>query len=204
MVKILTFESFITESYNKPRAGGKRRWSVKYKKKIDCNNPKGFSQKQYCKRKRRGGHYKSESVLFKPQHDEVKEILSEIFLEVSDRTSEKWFHWVDKNSGGRGDEYEVYISFGDEEPYNRIYADEEDWLSDPSYGEVVISDDLVECIKRAIDYMKDLGMRHRITFNTEYSSDPTEDEVEEVSINDIKSGMFMQENQCIRINFFKD
>ena len=47
------------ESYNKPRAGMKRRWSVKYKKSINCNNPRGFSQIQYCKRKRRGGDYKS-------------------------------------------------------------------------------------------------------------------------------------------------
>ena len=27
--------------------GGK--WSAKYKRSIDCNNPKGFSQKQHCK-----------------------------------------------------------------------------------------------------------------------------------------------------------
>jgi hypothetical protein len=27
--------------------GGK--WSMKYKKSINCNKPKGFSQKQYCK-----------------------------------------------------------------------------------------------------------------------------------------------------------
>ena len=26
-----------------------RRWSKRYKKSINCNNPKGFSQKQYCK-----------------------------------------------------------------------------------------------------------------------------------------------------------
>jgi hypothetical protein len=26
-----------------------RKWSIKYKKSIQCNNPKGFSQKQYCK-----------------------------------------------------------------------------------------------------------------------------------------------------------
>ena len=58
---ILGWESF-NEGYNKPRAGGKRRWSLKYKKKINCSNPKGFSQKQYCKRKRRGGHYKTESL----------------------------------------------------------------------------------------------------------------------------------------------
>jgi hypothetical protein len=29
--------------------GGK--WSRKYKKSINCNRPKGFSQKQYCKKK---------------------------------------------------------------------------------------------------------------------------------------------------------
>ena len=26
-----------------------RKWSLKYKKSIDCNRPKGFSQKQHCK-----------------------------------------------------------------------------------------------------------------------------------------------------------
>jgi len=29
------------------RRGGK--WSLKYKKSINCNHPKGFSQKQHCK-----------------------------------------------------------------------------------------------------------------------------------------------------------
>jgi hypothetical protein len=27
----------------------KRKWSTTYKKSINCNRPKGFSQKQYCK-----------------------------------------------------------------------------------------------------------------------------------------------------------
>jgi quercetin dioxygenase-like cupin family protein len=45
------------KDYNAPREG-KKRWSTKYKKSINCNNPKGFSQKQYCKRKSRGGSYK--------------------------------------------------------------------------------------------------------------------------------------------------
>ena len=39
MENIFTWTEF-NESYNKPRVGG-------------------FSQKQYCKRKRKGGHYKS-------------------------------------------------------------------------------------------------------------------------------------------------
>jgi hypothetical protein len=56
---IIEFEihQLINES-NKPRKGMKSRWSVKYKRSIDCNNPKGFSQKAYCARKRRGGQYK--------------------------------------------------------------------------------------------------------------------------------------------------
>ena len=45
--------------YNAPRKNMKSRWSVKRKRNIDCNNIKGFSEKQYCKRKRRGGKYKS-------------------------------------------------------------------------------------------------------------------------------------------------
>ena len=27
----------------------RRKWSIKYKKSINCNHPKGFSQRQYCK-----------------------------------------------------------------------------------------------------------------------------------------------------------
>lgn len=26
-----------------------RKWTLKYKKSINCKRPKGFSQKQYCK-----------------------------------------------------------------------------------------------------------------------------------------------------------
>ena len=56
LVHLLDIQQF--EGYNKPRKGMKRRWSVKYKKSINCSNPKGFSQKQYCKR-RKLGRYKS-------------------------------------------------------------------------------------------------------------------------------------------------
>ena len=37
---------------SKKRMGGK--WSMKYKKSINCNRPKGFSQKQHCKYGRLG------------------------------------------------------------------------------------------------------------------------------------------------------
>ena len=42
---------------NNPREGMKSRWSLKRKRHIDCSNPKGFSQKNYCKRQKRGGKY---------------------------------------------------------------------------------------------------------------------------------------------------
>lgn len=50
----------LAKKYNAPRKGMKSRWTTKYKRNIDCSNPKGFSQKAYCARKRRGGGYKSD------------------------------------------------------------------------------------------------------------------------------------------------
>jgi hypothetical protein len=35
----------------KKKYGGK--WSLKYKRSINCKRPKGFSQKQYCKYSRK-------------------------------------------------------------------------------------------------------------------------------------------------------
>ena len=58
MQSMMRFSDFVAESYNKPRKGMGRRWSVKYKRSIDCSNPKGFSQRQYCKRRKSGGGYK--------------------------------------------------------------------------------------------------------------------------------------------------
>ena len=52
----MNFKEWLNE-YNEPRKGMKSRWSTKYKKSINCSHPKGFSQKNYCKRKKRGGHY---------------------------------------------------------------------------------------------------------------------------------------------------
>ena len=40
----------------KKQRGGK--WSLKYKRSINCKSPKGFSQKNYCNRQKRHGRYK--------------------------------------------------------------------------------------------------------------------------------------------------
>ena len=40
----------MTRGTKKTGTNGKgRKWSMKYKKSINCRKPKGFSQKQYCK-----------------------------------------------------------------------------------------------------------------------------------------------------------
>jgi hypothetical protein len=57
------------------RAKGEKKgekWSQKRKRNIDCNNPKGFSQKQYCDRQKRGGAYKSEALTKKQKEKLVK------------------------------------------------------------------------------------------------------------------------------------
>jgi hypothetical protein len=41
------------------------KWTSKYKKSIDCSNPKGFSQKAHCaarKKRQRGGQTKSKPI----------------------------------------------------------------------------------------------------------------------------------------------
>jgi hypothetical protein len=43
----IKFHYNIMKTSIKQTRGGK--WSMKYKKTINCNKPKGFSQKQYCK-----------------------------------------------------------------------------------------------------------------------------------------------------------
>lgn len=196
MIKILNWESF-NENYNKPRAGGKRRWSVKYKKKIDCSNPKGFSQKQYCKRKRRGGHYKTESV----NNDLIEQTLDDIFLEVSDVSD--WFAHVEVYSTpGKptGKDYEVYISFGDFEPYlNRG----EEGLEGYGYQQKEIPEDFIDCIKRAIDFMDSEGYSNKLLFSTEYSSDRGEDDYSDIKVEDLYNGMIISENEAVRIKFTK-
>jgi hypothetical protein len=196
MLKILDWQSF-NEGYNKPRAGGKRRWSVKYKRKINCSNARGFSQKQYCKRKRRGGKYKNESV----NNDLIESTLNDIFLEISDVGD--WYADVSVYSTpGKitGTDYEIYISFGDSEPYlNRG----EEGLEEYGYPQKEINEELIDCIKRSIDVMSEEGFSYQLTFCEEYSHHPEEDIISKIEVDDLYDGMIMSENESIRIEFLK-
>jgi len=73
----------------------KEDWSDKYKKSIDCNNPKGFSQKAHC-----AGRKKKESMMNLKSlvKETIKEVVAErklnIFLEKNVPTNpSKWSYY---------------------------------------------------------------------------------------------------------------
>jgi len=67
------------------------KWSEKYKKSIDCNNPKGFSQKAHCQGKKKKGEQKEmtgsgssgafSAPLFSVNKKDLEEIGKEIYKE---------------------------------------------------------------------------------------------------------------------------
>lgn len=96
-------------------------WSNDYKKSIDCNNPKGFSQKAHCagrKARQRGEETKSKSVS-EMNKSELKQIIKEeikrirleerlqLFLEKNCPTdASKWSYW----KGQAKKKFDVYPS----------------------------------------------------------------------------------------------
>ena len=72
----------LNTSYN-PEGETTEKWSKKYKKSIDCNNPKGFSQKAHCQGRKNKGENKeatgsgSSGAYVGPLFGEMKDSLTE-------------------------------------------------------------------------------------------------------------------------------
>lgn len=81
-------------------------WSKKYKRSIDCNNPKGFSQKAHCAgRKARGAGRKTKSKSVNEMKTRLNEL--ELFLEENCPTdSSKWSYY----KGQAKKKFDVYPS----------------------------------------------------------------------------------------------
>ena len=84
-------------------------WSNDYKKKIDCSNPKGFSQKAHCagrKKRQAGKKTKSKPVKEEMERKTLEERM-QLFLEKNVPTSpSKWAYWV----GQAKKKFDVYPS----------------------------------------------------------------------------------------------
>ena len=58
----------------------KKKWSKKYKRSIDCNNPKGFSQKAHC-----AGRKKRESVMTSLNEDKLQRLAFGIIKDLNNK-----------------------------------------------------------------------------------------------------------------------
>jgi hypothetical protein len=53
LIKMIPLKGILRIKQKKSKKNTKgRKWSLKYKRTINCKQPKGFSQKQYCKHRK--------------------------------------------------------------------------------------------------------------------------------------------------------
>jgi hypothetical protein len=53
LIKMIPLKRILRIKQKKSKKNTKgRKWSLKYKRTINCKQPKGFSQKQYCKHRK--------------------------------------------------------------------------------------------------------------------------------------------------------
>ena len=60
-------------------------WSNKYKKSINCNNPKGFSQKAHCERRKK----RKETMNLHSLKEIVREVLTERSINAISKSQQK-------------------------------------------------------------------------------------------------------------------
>ena len=77
-----------------------RKWSLKRKRSIDCKNPRGFSERQYCRRQSRGGKYK---------FTKNKVVLKSI--KKSDRTNKKYKATFTIHKNGKTTQKTTYFGY---------------------------------------------------------------------------------------------
>jgi len=130
------------------KVGGK--WSMKYKKSINCNRPKGFSQKQHCKygRKMRGGqvHNPWESKLKRDEREKREEQEKQVKQEKKVKQEKM----TDNNKVGN----------------NKVFADE---LRVGNYYKIVL-DPKINSQSEIDDMHKNEGIKHRPDEYFEYYS----------------------------------
>jgi hypothetical protein len=82
------YRAFINKMKKKTKAKNEG-WSEKYKKSIDCNNPKGFSQKAHCAGKR-----KRQETVMNMSMDNLTEMILEEYCEILSEKKDACYHKV--------------------------------------------------------------------------------------------------------------
>lgn len=83
------------------------KWSQKYKRSIDCNNPKGFSQKAHCQGKKKNEEIELDSEIIEEELDEAKKRdYKPNFSKEKEQGLHGWFArnkgkgWINCRTGG--------------------------------------------------------------------------------------------------------
>jgi|688.fasta_scaffold182862_2 hypothetical protein len=114
-----TKSGFVEIHVNKGIETIEEKWSQKYKNSIDCNNPKGFSQKAHCQGKKNKFLNETYKLTFQDKQDIEKDIRDEYngyLKDITNRNKEtkKWRNIIDNVKGKFSeDDYNAFLdSFG--------------------------------------------------------------------------------------------
>ena len=78
------------------------KWSEEYKDSIDCDNPKGFSQRAHCQGLKKKKEKKAEDILHE-LHTAANSFESLGFIEAAQEVHEEFLRLAAKNHGGLDD-----------------------------------------------------------------------------------------------------
>jgi hypothetical protein len=96
------------------------KWSEEYKDSIDCDNPKGFSQRAHCQGLKKKKEKKAEDILHE-LHTAANSFESLGFIEAAQEVHEEFLRLAAKNHGGLDDWFqEKWVRFG---PDGKIRGD---------------------------------------------------------------------------------
>jgi hypothetical protein len=123
------------------------KWSEKYKKSIDCSNPKGFSQKAHCQGRKK--IKESLDTIKLRQKKFIKKIMEENMNIINEISSEEAYNKFYKNLFNKDDEK------SDKEKFNKIIDLDPTYNKDKNklgeYTRWLFRKDNVELLKKAKD-----------------------------------------------------
>ena len=101
----------------KKKSRKSKKWSIKRKRSINCKHPRGFSERQYCRRQSRGGKYK---------FTESKNKIALKSIKKSDRTNKKYKATFTIHKNGKKKEKTTYFGYPSQKDPKNDYTRHKD------------------------------------------------------------------------------